>query len=264
MVRDRTELAFLVSDSRTTASGAARSTSTTLPVMRAPKWAASVGASAGRLLAALDWRPNNPCPTHLGRSGTAAQNMRLPIPKRDAWHTYVVHWVAGRTDGSTVRPGSITVWVDGPTRRRSTGRTSTPSSGRKARTASGTRSAGWSSGRGTTRARCPCCDARAGAHPDRRTIGEASPTGRGRRHEPPRPVLRGSGTNDGPPKVTEVTSRMSADARIPPSLGGTGGTAAARRLRRLRLRRRLRRRLRLRLRLLRRPRRRPRSRSRAL
>jgi hypothetical protein len=33
--------------------------------------------------------------------------------ERDVWHTYLIHWIAGRTDGSTLRPGAITVWVDG-------------------------------------------------------------------------------------------------------------------------------------------------------
>jgi hypothetical protein len=40
-------------------------------------------------------------------------NLPLPVPSRDTWHTYVLHWVAGRTDGTTVHPGAITVWADG-------------------------------------------------------------------------------------------------------------------------------------------------------
>ena len=32
---------------------------------------------------------------------------------RDEWNTYVINWVAGRTDGSTVRPGSVIVWANG-------------------------------------------------------------------------------------------------------------------------------------------------------
>ena len=37
----------------------------------------------------------------------------LPTPTRDTFHTYVVKFVAGRTDGTTVRPGALTVWADG-------------------------------------------------------------------------------------------------------------------------------------------------------
>ena len=33
--------------------------------------------------------------------------------ERDTFHTYVVKFVAGRTDGTTVRPGALTVWADG-------------------------------------------------------------------------------------------------------------------------------------------------------
>ena len=39
--------------------------------------------------------------------------MLLPPASRDTWHTYVVHFIAGRTDGSTLHPGALTVWVDG-------------------------------------------------------------------------------------------------------------------------------------------------------
>ena len=37
----------------------------------------------------------------------------LPVPKRDQFHTYVVHFIAGRTDGSTPRAGAFQVWADG-------------------------------------------------------------------------------------------------------------------------------------------------------
>jgi hypothetical protein len=39
--------------------------------------------------------------------------LRLPQAARNVWHTYVVHLVLGRTDGTTVRPGSLEVWADG-------------------------------------------------------------------------------------------------------------------------------------------------------
>ena len=41
------------------------------------------------------------------------ENVLLPPASRDTWHTYVVHFIAGRTDGSTLHPGSLTVWADG-------------------------------------------------------------------------------------------------------------------------------------------------------
>jgi hypothetical protein len=37
----------------------------------------------------------------------------LPVPERRVWHTYVVHFIAGRTDGSTARAGAVTIWADG-------------------------------------------------------------------------------------------------------------------------------------------------------
>ena len=37
----------------------------------------------------------------------------LPVPTRDRFHTYVVHFIAGRTDGSTPRAGAFQVWADG-------------------------------------------------------------------------------------------------------------------------------------------------------
>lgn len=37
----------------------------------------------------------------------------MPVPSRDTWHTYLLHWIAGRTDGTTVRPGMIQIWADG-------------------------------------------------------------------------------------------------------------------------------------------------------
>lgn len=33
--------------------------------------------------------------------------------KLGEWNTIVIYWVAGRTDGSTVRPGEVTVWLNG-------------------------------------------------------------------------------------------------------------------------------------------------------
>jgi hypothetical protein len=65
---------------------------------------------------ALDWLPSHPAPSLCilcaSRSEGGADHP-LPAPARDRWHTYVIHWIAGRTDGTTVRPGMIEVWVDG-------------------------------------------------------------------------------------------------------------------------------------------------------
>ena len=65
---------------------------------------------------ALDWLPNRPTPTLCvlcAYESEGGENHALPTPARDQWHTYVVHWIAGRTDGSTARPGLVEVWVDG-------------------------------------------------------------------------------------------------------------------------------------------------------
>lgn len=37
----------------------------------------------------------------------------VPAPRDGQMHTYVIHWVAGRKDGTTLRPGEVTVWFDG-------------------------------------------------------------------------------------------------------------------------------------------------------
>jgi hypothetical protein len=62
---------------------------------------------------ALDWLPSMPGPTINVQLQADTRNMPLPVPARDRWHTYVVHFVAGRTDGTTPRPGAIEVWADG-------------------------------------------------------------------------------------------------------------------------------------------------------
>jgi hypothetical protein len=72
-------------------------------------WSFGVGTSS----LGLDWLPGRPTPTISIEPQPDGQNMALPPVERDRWHTYVIHFVAGRTDGSTLRPGSITVWVDG-------------------------------------------------------------------------------------------------------------------------------------------------------
>jgi hypothetical protein len=72
-------------------------------------WSFGSGVSA----LALDWLPGVGRPQITIEPNTGHTNLLLPRATRDAWHTYVVHWVAGRTDGTTVRPGAIDVWADG-------------------------------------------------------------------------------------------------------------------------------------------------------
>ena len=52
-------------------------------------------------------------PTTTVPTPTGPLDLPLPVPARDVWHTYVVDLVFGRTDGTTVRPGSLRVWADG-------------------------------------------------------------------------------------------------------------------------------------------------------
>lgn len=74
------------------------------------------GFGAGSSALALDWNSNATAPSIDVLSTYQSQggfDHLLPMVTRDAWHTYVLHWIAGRTDGTTVRPGSIQVWADG-------------------------------------------------------------------------------------------------------------------------------------------------------
>lgn len=75
-------------------------------------WSFGSGVSA----LALDWLSGAPSPTISVLTAYRSEggfDITLPVPERDEWHTYLVHWIAGRTDGTTVRPGAITVWADG-------------------------------------------------------------------------------------------------------------------------------------------------------
>jgi hypothetical protein len=70
-------------------------------------WGFGDGVSA----LALDWLNGAPAPQF---SVLALNNAyRLPAVERGKWQTYVVHFIAGRTDGTTVRPGSLRVWANG-------------------------------------------------------------------------------------------------------------------------------------------------------
>jgi hypothetical protein len=62
------------------------------------------------------WLPTHSSPQFTVEPNHPNENLALPPVTRDTWHTYVVHFIAGRTDGTTVRPGAITVWADGATK----------------------------------------------------------------------------------------------------------------------------------------------------
>jgi hypothetical protein len=65
---------------------------------------------------ALDWLPGDPAPSMCVLCAIKSQGGRsylMPVPERDVWQTYVMHWIAGRNDGSTVRPGLVQIWANG-------------------------------------------------------------------------------------------------------------------------------------------------------
>ena len=62
---------------------------------------------------ALDWLPGQSAPQFTVEPNHPNENQLLPPVSRDTWHTYVVHFVAGRTDNTTPHAGAITVWADG-------------------------------------------------------------------------------------------------------------------------------------------------------
>ena len=72
-------------------------------------WDSGSGVSA----LALDWLSGASAPQFSLEYHDGGKPHYLPTPSRDAFHTYVVHFIAGRTDGTTVRPGALTVWADG-------------------------------------------------------------------------------------------------------------------------------------------------------
>jgi hypothetical protein len=186
---------------------------------------AGIGWGFGRGVSslALDWLPSRKSPSISVDTDATARDMALPVPTRDAWHTYVVHWVAGRTDGSTLRPGSIKVWVDGE---------DTPSIDR-ANINTVQRAQGpdgkWYTQRWMqlwegdyTSALPVTASTRIVLTRIGKSLDEALAD---------RPVLagtnlsgqyyRGSGRNEGPPTVRSITSRVARQALIPLSLGAS-------------------------------------------
>jgi hypothetical protein len=71
------------------------------------------GFGSGVSALSLDWLPGDPSPQIDVQPNAPNNNLPLPPVSRNSWHTYIIHFIAGRTDGSTVRPGAITVWADG-------------------------------------------------------------------------------------------------------------------------------------------------------
>ena len=187
-----------------------------------PHDSGGIGWGFGRGISSLylGWKPELSSPTVNIEIQADTTNMPLPMPKRDAWHTYVVRWVAGRTDGSTVRPGSVTVWADGadkPVIQRRNINTVQRATGPDGKQYTQRWMQLWEGDytselpvRATTRLALT----RIG-----KTLGEALAD---------RPKLagtnlagwryRGTGANLGPPSARQLPSRLASAARIPPSL----------------------------------------------
>lgn len=73
------------------------------------------GFGAGNSSLALDWLPGFLQPTlDMEPFQSGGMNVALPY-KWDSWCTYTIQLIAGRNDGSTVRPGALSVFLDGST-----------------------------------------------------------------------------------------------------------------------------------------------------
>lgn len=73
-------------------------------------WIRCSGVSA----LALDWRAGRPAPelTSMGAYSAEAIRVVMPVPEPRVRQTYVYHWIAGRNDGGTLRPGLLEVWAN--------------------------------------------------------------------------------------------------------------------------------------------------------
>lgn len=80
-----------------------------------PAGSAGVGWGFGTRVSSLllSWEPHDSSPCFSVEPNRPRNQYLLPPVSRNAWHTYVVHFIAGRTDGTTLRPGALTVWADG-------------------------------------------------------------------------------------------------------------------------------------------------------
>jgi hypothetical protein len=73
-------------------------------------WGFGSGVSALGLL----WLKGEKSPElHCEPVSSGGHSWLLQEPTRDAWHEYLIHFVAGRTDGTTARAGLIECWADG-------------------------------------------------------------------------------------------------------------------------------------------------------
>jgi hypothetical protein len=174
----------------------------------------------------LEWLPGASSPQFGVEPNSPNNNLPLPPVTRDAWHTYIVHFVAGRTDGTTVHPGALTVWFDGndtPAINLSNINTVQRAKGpdgnwytqrwmqlwegdytRNLQTKSTVRLA-------LTRVGTTIAQALA----DRPVMVGSTLSGQ---------YYSGSGVNMGPPQIAQAASLTAADGAVPLSLGGGGMT----------------------------------------
>ncbi len=174
----------------------------------------------------LDWLPGASAPQFGLEPIAPNENIPLPPVTRNAWHTYVVHYIAGRTDGSTVRPGALTVWADGSdtpainlnnvnTVQRAQGPDGNYYTQRWMQLWEGDYTRNLQSVSTVRLALTRVGNTLAQALADRPAVNGTTVPGQ---------YYSGHGTNAGPPSVTQATPLTAADGAIPPSLGGSGST----------------------------------------
>jgi hypothetical protein len=188
-------------------------------------WGFGTGVSSLR----LEWLPGANAPQFGLEPIHPNENLPLPPVTRNAWHTYVVHYIAGRTDGSTVRPGALTVWADGSdtpainlsnvnTVQRAQGPDGNYYTQRWMQLWDGDYTRNLLSVSTVRLALTRVGNTLAQALADRPTVIGTTAPGQ---------FYSGRGTNAGPPSVTPATPLTAADGAIPPSLGGSGSTPPA-------------------------------------
>jgi hypothetical protein len=187
-------------------------------------WGFGTGVSS----LALCWPSNDPTPVMNVEPNQPQNELPLPNPSRDAWHTYVVHFVAGRTDGSTMRPGAITVWADGgasPVIDKTGINTVQRARANDGRSYTQQWMQLWEgdytrnlASQSTVRLALTRIGTTLGAAlADRPTVDATNASGQ---------YYVGSGTNAGAPSITDAGGIAASAAAVPASLGGGGPTAA--------------------------------------
>ncbi len=185
------------------------------------------GFGSGVSSLALDWLPGANAPQFTVEWNHPNENLLLPPVSRDSWHTYVVHFVAGRTDHSTPRPGALTVWADGadsPTINLSNINTVQRAQGPDGN---------WYVQRWMQLWEGDYTQALGAASTVRLALTRIGPTLADALNDRPtldstnvdRQFYSGSGANLGAPSVRQVGTFSSNDGAIPTSLGGTGASA---------------------------------------